>query len=73
MWKVLIEIGYKKGRALAICRLLEASQKRHEWNMFFKSSSELVDAAKWGGGDLGKKEATHRMAEAANRVLAHFC
>jgi ribosomal protein S7 len=40
---------------------------------FFKLSSELVDAAKWGGGDLGKKEATHRMAEAANRVFAHFC
>jgi ribosomal protein S7 len=41
--------------------------------MSFKSSSELVDAAKWGGGDLGKKEVTHRMAETANRVLAHFC
>ncbi|VAH45601.1 unnamed protein product [Triticum turgidum subsp. durum] len=71
--RVTPNIGVKtrKGRALAIRWLLEASQTRPGRNMAFKLSSKLVDAAKGSGGAIRKKEATHRMAD-ENRALAHF-
>ncbi|GFP81518.1 30S ribosomal protein s7 chloroplastic, partial [Phtheirospermum japonicum] len=56
------------GKALVICWLLAASQKRLG-NTTFKLSFELVDAAK-GSGDTIKKE-THKMAE-TNRAFAYF-
>jgi small subunit ribosomal protein S7 len=54
-WKVLIEIGSKQGRSLAIHWLLEEFQKCLSRNMAFKLSSELVDVAK-GLGYHAKKE-----------------
>ncbi|BAS75301.1 Os01g0856850, partial [Oryza sativa Japonica Group] len=45
------------GRSFAIRWLLEASQKRLGQNMAFKLSSELVDAAKEGGGVIRKMQA----------------
>nr|YP_003934348.1 ribosomal protein S7 [Monsonia speciosa]ACH47732.1 ribosomal protein S7 [Monsonia speciosa]ADJ66483.1 ribosomal protein S7 [Monsonia speciosa] len=70
-YQVPIEIGFKKGRVIAIRWLLEAARKRSGGNMALKLSSELVDATKGKGRAIRKKEATRRMAE-ANRALAHF-
>jgi len=69
--QVPIEIGSTQEKALAICWLLGASRKRPGWNMVFKLSSELVDAAKGSGDAIHKKKETHRMTE-ANRAFAHF-
>nr|YP_009413583.1 ribosomal protein S7 [Hemitomes congestum]ASN78922.1 ribosomal protein S7 [Hemitomes congestum] len=69
--KVPIEIKSLQGKALAIRWLLVASRKRPGRNMYFKLSSELVDAAKGRGGAIRKKEEAHKMAE-ANRTSAHF-
>nr|YP_010531484.1 ribosomal protein S7 [Lonicera ligustrina]YP_010531499.1 ribosomal protein S7 [Lonicera ligustrina]WQT73150.1 ribosomal protein S7 [Lonicera ligustrina var. pileata]UXX17743.1 ribosomal protein S7 [Lonicera ligustrina]UXX17758.1 ribosomal protein S7 [Lonicera ligustrina]WDW20589.1 ribosomal protein S7 [Lonicera ligustrina]WDW20605.1 ribosomal protein S7 [Lonicera ligustrina] len=69
--QVPIEIGYKKGKALAIRWLLAASRKRPGQDMAFKLSSEFMDASKGSGDAIRKKEETRRMAE-ANRTFAHF-
>ncbi|KAH7668867.1 Ribosomal protein S5/S7 protein, partial [Dioscorea alata] len=61
--QVPIEIGSTQGKVLAIPLLLGASQKNLGQNMVFKLSSELVDATKWSGDAIFKKEETHRMAE----------
>ncbi|MBA0638724.1 hypothetical protein Godav_028821, partial [Gossypium davidsonii] len=53
--QVPIEIGSTQGKALAICWLLGASQKRPGRNMAFKLSSELVDAAKGNADTIRKK------------------
>ena len=70
-YQVPIEIKSAQGKALAIRWLLGASRKRSGRNMAFKSSYELIDAAKDNGDAIRKKEETHRMAE-ANRAFAHF-
>lgn len=70
-YQVPIEIESAQGKALAIRWLLGASRKRSGRNMAFKSSYELIDAARDNGDAIRKKEETHRMAE-ANRAFAHF-
>lgn len=70
-YQVPIEIKSTQGKALAIRWLLGASRKRSGRNMAFKSSYELIDAARDNGDAIRKKEETHRMAE-ANRAFAHF-
>lgn len=70
-YQVPIEIKSAQGKALAIRWLLGASRKRSGRNMAFKSSYELIDAARDNGDAIRKKEETHRMAE-ANRAFAHF-
>lgn len=70
-YQVPIEIKSAQGKALAIRWLLGASRKRSGRNMAFKSSYELIDAARDTGDAIRKKEETHRMAE-ANRAFAHF-
>ncbi len=70
-YQVPIEIKSAQGKALATRWLLRASRKRSGRNMAFKSSYELIDAARDNGDAIRKKEETHRMAE-ANRAFAHF-
>ncbi len=70
-YQVPIEIESAQGKSLAICWLLGASRKCPGWNMAFKLSYELMDAAKDNGNVIWRKEETHKMAK-ANRTFAHF-
>nr|CAA29827.1 put. rps7 [Oryza sativa Japonica Group] len=66
--KVPIEIGSKQGKSTCHSLVIRSIPKRPGRNMAFKLSSELVDAAKGGGGAIRKKERSN----ASNRLLHIF-
>uniref|UniRef100_UPI0030FEF3F3 ribosomal protein S7 n=1 Tax=Cyathodium cavernarum TaxID=351593 RepID=UPI0030FEF3F3 len=70
-YQVPLEIVSAQGKALAIRWILAAAEKRSGQNMAFKLSYELIDAARGNGMAIGKREESHKMAE-ANRAFAHF-
>ena len=70
-YQVPVEVKAKRGQALALRWLMDATRKRKNKTMAEKLSFELLDAYQKKGSAIKKKEDTHRMAE-SNKAFAHF-
>ena len=70
-YQVPVEVKAKRGQALALRWLMDATRKRKNKTMAEKLSFELLDAYQKKGSAIKKKEDTHKMAE-SNKAFAHF-
>jgi len=70
-YQVPVEVKSKRGQALAIRWLVDASRKRKDKHMSDKIFNELYDAYEKKGSAVKKKEDVHKMAE-SNKAFAHF-
>ena len=70
-YQVPVEVKAKRGQALALKWLLEASRKRKNKTMSDKLFYELMDAYQKKGSAIKKREDTHKMAE-SNKAFAHY-
>ena len=70
-YQVPIEVTGKRGLALALRWIIQASKTKKGKSLSENLAQEIMDAAKSEGAAIRKKENMHRMAE-ANRAFAHF-
>ena len=70
-YQVPVEVKSKRGQALAIRWLVDASRKRKDKHMSDKIFNELYDAYEKKGSAVKKREDVHKMAE-SNKAFAHF-
>ena len=67
----LVEVKAKRGQALALRWLMDATRKRKNKTMAEKLYAEILDASQNKGSAIKKREDTHKMAE-SNKAFAHF-
>ena len=70
-YQVPIEVRADRRQTLGIRWIVLFARKRGEKTIEVKLANELMDAANNMGGDVKKKEDTHKMAE-ANKAFAHY-
>ena len=70
-YQVPVEVKAKRGQALALRWLMDATRKRKNKTMAEKLYAEILDASQNKGSAIKKREDTHRMAE-SNKAFAHF-
>ncbi len=70
-YQVPVEVKAKRGQALALRWLMDATRKRKNKTMSEKLYYELLDASQNKGSAIKKREDTHKMAE-SNKAFAHF-
>ena len=70
-YQVPVEVKSKRGQALALRWLMDATRKRKQKTMAEKLYYELLDASQNKGAAIKKREHTHKMAE-SNKAFAHF-
>ena len=70
-YQVPVEVGPRRGRALAFRWVLEAARGRRGRPMRMALADELVAAYNREGGAMMKRENAHKQAE-ANKAFAHF-
>ena len=70
-YQVPVEVKAKRGQALALRWLMDATRKRKNKTMADKLYSEILDASQNKGSAIKKREDTHKMAE-SNKAFAHF-
>ena len=70
-YQVPVEVKAKRGQALALRWLMEATRKRKNKTMAEKLYAEILDASQNKGSAIKKREDTHKMAE-SNKAFAHF-
>ena len=70
-YQVPVEVKSKRGQALALRWLMDATRKRKNKTMAEKLYSEILDASQNKGSAIKKREDTHKMAE-SNKAFAHF-
>ena len=70
-YQVPVEVRPERRTALAIRWLITYGRGRGEKTMVDKLAAEILDASKNGGGEVKKREDTHKMAE-ANKAFAHY-
>ena len=70
-YQVPVEVKAKRGQALALRWLMDATRKRKNKTMAEKLYAEIMDAAQNKGSAIKKREDTHKMAE-SNKAFAHF-
>jgi small subunit ribosomal protein S7 len=71
VYQIPVEVGYHRGRALAMRWLVEAASSRTDKTMGTRLARELIEAAEGRGNAIKKKLDVHRMAE-ANRAFSHY-
>ena len=70
-YQVPVEVKAKRGQALALRWIMDATRKRKNKTMAEKLYSEIMDASQNKGSAIKKREDTHKMAE-SNKAFAHF-
>ena len=70
-YQVPVEVKAKRGQALALRWIMDATRKRKNKTMADKLYSEIMDASQNKGSAIKKRDDTHKMAE-ANKAFAHF-
>ena len=70
-YQVPMEVRAERRVALGLRWLTLFARKRSEKTMKERLANEILDAVNNQGGDVKKKEDTHKMAE-ANKAFAHF-
>ena len=70
-YQVPVEVKAKRGQALALRWLMDATRKRKNKTMAEKLYAEILDASQNKGSAIKKREDTHKMAE-SNKAFAHF-
>ena len=70
-YQVPVEVKAKRGQALALRWIMDATRKRKNKSMADKLYSEIMDASQNKGSAIKKREDTHKMAE-SNKAFAHF-
>ena len=70
-YQVPVEVRPKRGQALALRWIKDATRNRKNKTMAEKLYFELLDASQNKGAAIKKREDTHRMAE-SNKAFAHF-
>ena len=70
-YQVPVEVKAKRGQALALRWLMDATRKRKNKTMAEKLYSESLDASQTKGSAIKKREDTHKMAE-SNKAFAHY-
>ncbi|MBU0686685.1 MAG: 30S ribosomal protein S7 [Candidatus Margulisbacteria bacterium] len=70
-YQIPVEVDSGRAKALAMQWLRQASRARAGHSMIEKLAAEFMDAYNGGGGAMGSRETTHKMAE-ANKAFAHF-
>ena len=70
-YQVPVEVKTKRGQALALRWLMDATRKRKNKTMAEKLYAEILDASQNKGSAIKKREDTHKMAE-SNKAFAHF-
>ena len=70
-YQVPVEVPQRRGYALAMRWIVEASMQRNERSMKEKLAKELIDASKNTGAAIRKRDDVHKMAE-ANKAFAHY-
>ena len=70
-YQVPIEVSPARSQALALRWLVKYSNERSGRGMSNNLAQEIIDASNGIGGEVKKKEDTHRMAE-ANKAYAHY-
>ena len=70
-YQVPVEVKSKRGQALALRWLMDATRNRKQKTMAEKLYYELLDASQNKGAAIKKREDTHKMAE-SNKAFAHF-
>ena len=70
-YQVPVEVKAKRGQALALRWIMDATRKRKNKTMADKLYSEIMDASQNKGSAIKKREDTHKMAE-SNKAFAHF-
>lgn len=71
VYQIPVEVGYQRGRALAMRWLVEAASSRTDKTMGVRLARELMEASEGRGNAVKKKLDVHRMAE-ANRAFSHY-
>ena len=70
-YQVPVEVKAKRGQALALRWLMDATRKRKNKTMAEKLYAEILDASQNKGSAIKKREDTHKMAE-STKAFAHF-
>ena len=70
-YQVAVEVKAKRGQALALRWIMDATRRRKNKTMADKLYSEIMDASQNKGSAIKKRDDTHKMAE-ANKAFAHF-
>ena len=70
-YQVPVEVKAKRGQALALRWIKDATRNRKNKTMAEKLYSEILDASQNKGSAIKKREDTHKMAE-SNKAFAHF-
>ena len=70
-YQVPVEVKAKRGQALALRWIKDATRNRKNKTMAEKLFYELTDASQNKGAAIKKREDTHKMAE-SNKAFAHF-
>ena len=70
-YQVPVEVKSKRGQALALRWIMDATRKRKNKTMSDKLCAEIIDASQNKGSAIKKREDTHKMAE-SNKAFAHF-
>ena len=70
-YQVPVEVKSKRGQALALRWLMDATRKRKNKTMAEKLYAEILDASQNKGSAIKKREDVHKMAE-SNKAFAHF-
>ena len=70
-YQVPVEVKAKRGQALALRWIMDATRKRKNKTMADKLYAEILDASQNKGSAIKKREDTHKMAE-SNKAFAHF-
>ena len=70
-YQVPVEVKAKRGQALALRWIMDATRKRKNKTMSDKLFYELMDASQGKGSAIKKREDVHKMAE-SNKAFAHF-
>ena len=70
-YQVPVEVKAKRGQALALRWIMDATRKRKNKTMADKLYAEILDASQNKGSAIKKRDDTHKMAE-ANKAFAHF-
>ncbi len=70
-YQVPIEVRPERRETLALRWLVSYARNRGEKTMIERLSKEILDASNNMGATVGRKEETHKMAE-ANKAFAHY-
>ena len=71
VYQIPIEVTAKRQESLATRWILEGARKKKGQPMYKRLTGELMDCATETGFAFGKKEDTHKMAQ-ANKAFAHL-